>query len=164
MPLVVVEYDYHLLIKVLKPKESSKMILPIEPSMGEWNRSTNMEVIEVFVCICTFTSSVNKDHVLAGQAQEWLQGICVLIRALSINSRWLCVVDAEKSLGKRSELLFWLSCDWSLVESYLVRELMDVPWISIVKICSSIIKSYSILLLDLSDKLCLCVFLIQEFC
>ena len=164
MPLVVVEYNYYFLIKVLEPEESSKMILPVKPSMGKWNRATYMEVIKFFVCICTFSSSINKDNVLAGEAQEWLQGISILIRALSLNSRWLCVVNAEKALGKRSELLFWFSCYWSLVESYLVRELMNIPRISIVKICTSIIKSYSIFLLDLSDKLSLCIFFIQEFC
>jgi hypothetical protein len=35
MPLVVVEYNYYFLIKVLEPEESSKMILPVKPSMGK---------------------------------------------------------------------------------------------------------------------------------
>jgi hypothetical protein len=93
-----------------------------------------MEVIEIFVRICALSSGVNHDYILASEAQEGLEGICVLVRALCLNSGGPCVVDTEKTLGELAELLLGLSCDWSLVQSHLVCEYMFVSWISIVKI------------------------------
>ena len=93
-----------------------------------------MEVIEFFVCICALSSGVNHDYILASEAQERLEGICVLVRALCLNSRGPCVVDTEKTLGELAELLLGLSCDWSLVQTHLVGENMLISWVSIVKI------------------------------
>jgi hypothetical protein len=61
-----------------------------------------------------------------------------------------------------AKLLEWLARDWSLVESYLVRELMHISWVRVVKITALVVEAHSILLLNSLDELSLRVLFVQE--
>ena len=82
MPLVIIEHYYHFVVKILKSQQGTKIILAVQPPVGEWNWSHDMEVIEVFVRIRALSSRIQQDHILTSQVKERLEGIRILVRSL----------------------------------------------------------------------------------
>jgi hypothetical protein len=85
MTLVIIKDYYHFVVKVLEAEQGPKVVLAIHPPMGEGNGTHDMEIVKIFVRICTFTASVQYNDVLSGQVKETLQSLSVLVRSIRQN-------------------------------------------------------------------------------
>jgi hypothetical protein len=106
-----------------------------------------VELVEFFVCVDTVASEINHYDVLMIEAEERCQGVCVV--------DFLFLSEIKQTLSEVAKLLAWMCSDGSLVNSNFVWQVLDVAFISIIKVSAFVIKSGTVLLFDLIDELAL---------
>jgi len=132
------------------------VVVTVQPAVRERDRSYDMELVEFSLGIDAFSSHVDQDNVLLLEAEQTLQGVLMLLASSS-------VVDAEQALGKRTELLFGLGRERSLIESNVVSDVPDAARIHEVKVGASVIQPHLIFSFQFRNELGLSILLLQEF-